>query len=203
MSTRDEKYALDTLGEGSMYQFFLGTSLWDWLIVLATMDVQMWPLFAALKMGVECDGKSDLSLQGWISFGILMVAHLSKDIISGIKLLLLSGKQRYTHNKRARLFVGGLFLFSITAFTLYVSALYNMTIATSIIESSMIILFIMDVDELIYEFLVVCNPAWVESLGPQQEGSHDEASFEHELESLKGMVKRLSSDFKELKDENK
>ncbi|KAL7549178.1 hypothetical protein ACHAWF_012449, partial [Thalassiosira exigua] len=217
MSTRDEEYALDTLGEGSLYQFFLGTSLWGWLIVLATMGVQMWLLFVFVE-GAEIDVTDDKvdfvysyqcprdGVQGWISFGILMAAHLSKDIISGIKLLLFSRKQRHTHNKRARLFVSGLLLFLITAFTLYVSTLYNMAIATSntqMIVNSVIILFIMDVDELIYEILVVCNPAWVKSLGPQQEGSRGDASLEGEIQSLKELVQKLSSDVNNLQNENK
>ena len=41
----DQKYRLDTLGLNSVYQFFLGTSLCGWVIVLATIAIQFWLLF--------------------------------------------------------------------------------------------------------------------------------------------------------------
>mmetsp|Transcript_34458 Transcript_34458/g.60582 ORF Transcript_34458/g.60582 Transcript_34458/m.60582 type:complete len:182 (+) Transcript_34458:5970-6515(+) len=113
-----------------------------------------------------------------------MVAHLLKDIINGSRMVVLSGKERHDIPTRIRLFFGGTLLGAVSIFTFYVSSLYNGVIATSnteIILNSVVILFICDVDELIYDILIVINSGWVKRMTHQgQEASvtepngHDE-----------------------------
>ena len=192
---RDEKFALDILGQGSVYQFFLGTSIVGWIIVLAILSCQIGMLFIFVR-GAEidlsddnvdliyswkctrdqsdCRDTSDLDWRGWLAFGILMAAHLMKDLINGSRMVILSAKQRHTHRDRMRYFVGGTLLITVTSFVLYVSTIYNAAIATSntaIIENSVIILFIMDVDELFYGILVIINSGWVKSMSLQKDDS--------------------------------
>ena len=62
---------------------------------------------------------------GWLAFAILMAAHLLKDLISGTKLLMWSGKRRYFTRTRLWLFFGGWLLNNVTAFSLFVSTIYN------------------------------------------------------------------------------
>ena len=56
--SRDDKYALSSLGAGSVYQFFLGTSIPGWIIVLLTLAVQMGMLFIFVD-GAEIDLSKD------------------------------------------------------------------------------------------------------------------------------------------------
>ena len=67
-------------------------------------------------------------------------------------------------------------------------------------RDSVIILFIMDVDELFYDILKVCNPDWVET---ETLSSKHEASLEGEMKSLKELVQKLSSDVNNMQNENK
>ena len=62
-------------------------------------------------------------------FGVLMAAHCLKDLINGIKLLVLSGKRRHGRNSRMRFFVAGLCLTFVSLFTVYASTVYNNAIA--------------------------------------------------------------------------
>ena len=164
---RDNKYALDGFGEDSVYQFLLGTSKMGWTVVLAVIGVQIWMLFVFVQ-GAEidwtddksdfvytwqcprdqdgCENKSDLTLQGWAVFAILMIAYLLKDIISGTKLIVLSAKERHDSHKRMRFFFGGWLLTTVTFFT-------------EIIMNSVVILFICDIDECLYDILMIINPS--------------------------------------------
>ena len=147
---RDEKYALESLGDGSVYQFF--TPGRGWAIVLLTLATQLGMLFIFVEAAeidlsddnvdliyswkcnrdqIDCRDTSDLDWRGWTVFGILMATHLLVDIINGVKLVILSAKQRHDWNTRTRYFIGGTLMVNITAFTLYVSTIYNAAIATS------------------------------------------------------------------------
>jgi hypothetical protein len=152
LTERDHKYALENLGEDSVYRFFLGTSKWGWSIVIATMITQIAILsifvggskrdFSDSKVDMEytwkctrdrdeCFDTSDLDWKGWLAFVVLMAAHMLKDGINGLKMIKHSGKQRLGSHVRIRLFIGGTLVTIITAFTTYVSTMYNMAIATS------------------------------------------------------------------------
>jgi hypothetical protein len=152
VTSRDKKYALNTLGASSVYQFFLGTSIYGWAIVLLTLAAQVGMLFVFVNGAEidlsddnvdliyswkcsrdqdECRDTSDLNWKGWTVFGVLMATHLLKDLINGIKMIVLSAKERHETNTRARYFVGGTLMATVTSFTLYVSTIYNAAIATS------------------------------------------------------------------------
>ncbi|KAL7554398.1 hypothetical protein ACHAWF_017845, partial [Thalassiosira exigua] len=185
---KDKKYALETMGDDSVYQFFLGKSITGWIIVLATMACQIGMLFVFVEGSEvnladdrvdlvytykcprdqeECDNTSDLTWRGWLVFAILMVAHLAKDVINGTKMIILSAKARHSAWQRARFFTGGTLLVAVTAFTLYVSTIYNGAIATSnteIVMNSVVILFIDDMDEMLLEIMMVLNPRWVDMM---------------------------------------
>mmetsp|Transcript_10296 Transcript_10296/g.22342 ORF Transcript_10296/g.22342 Transcript_10296/m.22342 type:complete len:1541 (-) Transcript_10296:66-4688(-) len=184
----DKKYALETMGNISVYKFLLTTSWVGWTIVLATMGAQIWMLFLFVKGSeidlneenidlvyswkcprdkLECKDTADDGWQGWVLFSILVIAHLLKDLISGTKLLILSAKRRHSMLTRARHFAGGWLLFSVTAFAMFVTFLYNRAIATSnteLIMNAVIILFICDLDEMFYEIIMVINPIWVDKI---------------------------------------
>merc|ERR1719293_508889 len=87
-----------------------------------------------------------------------------KDIVCGVKMIILSGKKRHSPSARTRFFFGGVLLCVITLYILYVSAIYNRAIATSdtaIIYNAVIILFIMEIDEKIFAAIHVINNGWI------------------------------------------
>ena len=152
LTERDHKYALENLGEDSVYPFFLGTSQWGWFIVAATIITQIFLLYVfgegskrdpsdgkvdmvytwkCTRDQETCFDTNDLNELGWFAFIILMAAHLLKDGISGLKMIKYSAKTRLGRFVRIRLFIGGTILTLITAFTVYVSSIYNKAIATS------------------------------------------------------------------------
>lgn len=200
----DRKYALGTVGDDSVYSFLLGTTFIGWLIVLITICSQMWMLFVFVQGSEidlsddqsdlaytlkcprdddECRDSSDLDWRGWTVYAILMSANLLKDAINGAKLIVLSAKRRHSSNTKARLFFGGTLLTSVTSFTFYVSTIYNAAIATSnteIIMNSVVILFITDVDELVYDILTVINPDWVETMSPEVKEESEDKPVSHE-----------------------
>ena len=50
LSIRDQMYALDAVGDDSVYQFLLGKSRIGWMIALVTMGAQIWILFVFVKV---------------------------------------------------------------------------------------------------------------------------------------------------------
>ena len=154
---RDQQHAFENLGEDSVYQFFLGTSRLGWFVVVATVVVQLSivSIFVGGSRRDLSDSNSDmvytwkctrdqetcfstegLDWRGWFAFVVLMVAHLLKDGINGLKMIKHSTKQRLGRNVRIRLLIGGTILSLVTAFTAYASIMYNMAIATSELFSS-------------------------------------------------------------------
>ncbi len=113
---RDQQHALENLGEDSVYRSFVGTSKWGWFLVLSTIVIQIsiLSIFACgskrdlsdAKVDVVytwqcthdqemCFDTSELDWKGWFAFVILMVAHLLKDGINGLKMIKHSIKQRH------------------------------------------------------------------------------------------------------------
>jgi hypothetical protein len=79
--------------------------------------------------------------------------------------------------------VGGACLVIITVFTAYSSAVYNIAIArsnTDIVVNSVIILFIIDIDEQFYRVIFTVTPKWLEKLKEEQACNlrQEEARFE-------------------------
>ena len=86
-----------------------------------------------------CFSTNDLNWQGWFAFVVLMMAHLLKDGLNGLKMIKHSTKRRLGRYVKIRLFIGGTIMTLITAFTTYVSTMYNLAIATSELSSRNII----------------------------------------------------------------
>jgi len=218
---RDKKYALETVGLDSVYMFFVTNSIWGWLVALATMAVQLGILFIFLE-GAEFDLSDDLSdwvytwkcprdrdsckdttsvsWRGWLCFAILMAAHLLKDLVNGTKLLVLSGKQRHSVRSRIRFFCGGMFLLTISLFTIFVTTVYNMAIATSntaLIENSVIVLFITDLDEMLYGAMLAINRRWV-TVKTTEEDRQQQNSEDGRLKIVTAENEEIKADMKEI-----
>eukprot|EP00985_Skeletonema_marinoi_P004628 scaffold2009_cov156-Skeletonema_marinoi.AAC.7 len=180
----DDTYALSRIGKESVYSYFVTDKPIGWLAAFATLAIQV-AILAFFVMASEanlqedtidiqftwkcprdsdvCKDKADLTKAGWIIFSLLMMAFLAKDMINGCKLIYHSSKVRHTLGARIRYFIAGMGLCSITLFALYVSTVYNKAIATSntaIIANSVIVLFIMEIDEYTFAALEASNKKW-------------------------------------------
>lgn len=191
MKEEDKKYALDAIGNGSVYCFFLSRSWIAWIFAVVVMGIQTWILSLFVKAAeidftddssvfvyswrcprnsLECDNTADDDFTGWAIFAILMVSHLMKDFINGTKLLVLCAKRRHSVFAKIRFFFGGLCLVMITAYTAYASTIYNMAIArsnTDIVVNSVVTLFITHIDEQFYLLFLAALPSWVKELRRQ------------------------------------
>ena len=214
MRVLDTKYAIETVGVGSVYSFLMSSSVGGWVIALVTIGLQtymLWPFILAADFdlandnsdlvytwkcnrdSIICEDKNDLSTYGWVVFGVLMAAFLFKDIFSGAKMIVLAGKRRHSTRRRVKFFIGGTCLVSITLFILYVSAIYNKTIATSntdLIINSVAILFIMEIDERVYELIENTNfvrmkiRKGIDDIDSNESGGTDEKQDDSDMESL-------------------
>merc|ERR1711957_575590 len=189
----DEKYAMkQMLGEGSVYGFFLTNSRVAWVIALVTIALQILMLVPFIE-GAEFDLSQTVDLQyrwkcnpsdeicedtdsvtpmGWVIFGVLMVIYLTKDFISGLKMVILSGKRRHKHSLRARYFFGGVILLCITSYILYASAIYIKATATSdteLVIDAVVILFIMEADNELFTGIDTNCSGWIDKITKRTE----------------------------------
>lgn len=187
-----------------LWEFVKGSEV-VWLLLPHLRSSDKVDLVYIYKCSIDsdaCRNTADLTWQGWAAFGILMVSHLLKDIICGIRLVVLSGKERHKFWLRVKYFFGGVLLVVVSLFTCYVSTIYNSAIATSessrrafraeyrskphesifhlchlfslslpprpenteIIVNSVVILFITDIDEKLYDILIVINEDWLKGM---------------------------------------
>ena len=140
-----------------MYQFFAGKSLSGWCIVIFTVGVQFWLLSFFVK-GSEIDLSDDkvdvvytwkcprdyeecfstkaLDAPGWIGFAVLVGAHVLADVINSGRMIVLSAKERHSFYFRARFFIGGTTLCSVSLFTFFVSTLMISSTTSSLSPTS-------------------------------------------------------------------
>jgi len=120
------------------------------------------------------------------------------DIISGLRLIVLSGKSRHRKLRRLRFFVGGFCLLFLSAFTVFATAVYNVAIArsnTEILINVVIILFISEIDEQFFRGIQAASPRWVENLRWKKNNKDDDVQDRlHELDArLRNAEQRVVS----------
>merc|ERR1711957_284404 len=228
MANADETYAMKHFGEGSVYSFFLGDSVCGWLVALLTVAVQVLMLTPYIEMAEfnlseetdvkytwkcnrsenACEDTDDVTLRGWVIFVILMVVFLAKDLICGLKMVNLSGKRRHGHSLRARFFSGGVILCCTTMYIIYASAIYinaTATTNTELATDAVIIIFITEIDEKIFELIEAHAPSWLNEMRGKigdKEGKEEQEEDEGENEEEEE-VKKNSLSKEENKEEEK
>ena len=111
-------------------------------------------------------------------------------------MIVLSSKTRHSGH-RLRFFFGGLVLIVVSGLTLFVSVIYNGVIATSnseLILNAVIILFLTDLDELVYDIVLTINPHWA-----SEEEEDTDASNETQM---KAKLKRVENKNSEIERKN-
>ena len=187
----DTNYVLHVTGPRSVYQFCLSKRWAAWVLVLVSVACQLvllscfaqkarvdWTpdddaLVYARKCQPGCAAAISVDGYGWFAFTILMMVHLLKDVINGIKTTVFSVERRHAWDQKARLFVAGLLMNSAALFVLYVTTMvYNLTATTSnaqIIGSSVVILFVSNVDQYLYGILTIVHQGCAERLTEDNE----------------------------------
>ena len=87
-------------------------------------------------------------------------------------MITLSGKSRHDVSQRIRFFVGGTLLSCVSVYIFYASTIYNISIATTnteLIYNAVIILFIMEMDERVFETIDAVNQRWVDKVTKRKE----------------------------------
>ena len=173
-------------GEESVYSFVLTNSWTGWLVALGTITIQV-AIFALFlnasifdnelsdwvyswrcpKNSEDCNDERHVGLYGWAMWGLLVFTSVLEDIANGIKLLSLAASRRSIH-----CLCGSVVISAMTGLAVYTSATYNRAIAmssTELIVNAVILLFVNDIDDQIYNAVRVINPKWVDRLGKQAE----------------------------------
>eukprot|EP00957_Ditylum_brightwellii_P207358 15352612-Ditylum_brightwellii.AAC.1 len=182
-STTNEIHAI---GKDSVYTFFLSSSFTAWATAIAVLATQTlcFVFFinaASLEFGEEniwsysfscprdnlgCRRNSDVSAVGWIFFGLFGFIHLTCDMLNGLKLVW--GASAHGFSKRGfHIFIGGCFLFTITAIALYATVVYNVATSRSDVEmifNTVTLLFVNELDEKMFISLQVISAEWLEKI---------------------------------------
>mmetsp|Transcript_3099 Transcript_3099/g.5688 ORF Transcript_3099/g.5688 Transcript_3099/m.5688 type:complete len:2005 (+) Transcript_3099:213-6227(+) len=206
-----EEYALESIGEDSVYSYIFSKNKFSWLITLFVVVLQTVSLlyfidaamrdteneasdwiysFKCPRDNLECLNENDVSPLGWVIFTFLMLAHLSRDLINGLKLTVLCGKLRHERSAMIKYFSGGLILLWISSLAILSSFLYNLAIGrseTQLIENAVIVLFVCDVDEF--------SHMAVRAAQSLRTGTRE---FVDEIATLSCAVEKMSADFTKL-----
>eukprot|EP00594_Rhizosolenia_setigera_P004607 CAMPEP_0178953062 /NCGR_PEP_ID=MMETSP0789-20121207/8204_1 /TAXON_ID=3005 /ORGANISM="Rhizosolenia setigera, Strain CCMP 1694" /LENGTH=197 /DNA_ID=CAMNT_0020634267 /DNA_START=751 /DNA_END=1344 /DNA_ORIENTATION=+ len=111
---------------------------------------------------LDCENSNKVSDYGKFVFGLILTIWLLKDIVSSIKLMLVSFQHR-----NIDFFFAGASVFTVTMLSLWSSIVYIIAIAvknTDLIKDAVVLLFVIEIDERIYELVENINPEWVDDI---------------------------------------
>lgn len=171
--------ARELCGADSAYSFFLAKRklAWFWGFVSVVIQILLFLLFLkassfkqdfndwqySMRCPAEmmgCNDEKHISTSGWVMFYVFMALNLLPDTLSGIRLIYLAVKK-----SSIRCLVSGLCLLSVTIFAVATSSFYNNAIAqtdTEVLANAVILLFINEVDELLFELLTYTSSGWID-----------------------------------------
>eukprot|EP00594_Rhizosolenia_setigera_P014592 CAMPEP_0178954346 /NCGR_PEP_ID=MMETSP0789-20121207/8934_1 /TAXON_ID=3005 /ORGANISM="Rhizosolenia setigera, Strain CCMP 1694" /LENGTH=187 /DNA_ID=CAMNT_0020635727 /DNA_START=383 /DNA_END=946 /DNA_ORIENTATION=- len=108
---------------------------------------------------LECEDTESRSIFGYSILGLLLSAWLLKNIVGGFKLFLLS-----LWHKNIDFFFTSSVVIVVTLFSALTSIYYNLAIATKdtgIITNAVVLLFVNEIDERLYQLAEACDINWV------------------------------------------
>eukprot|EP00984_Skeletonema_dohrnii_P001022 scaffold323_cov74-Skeletonema_dohrnii-CCMP3373.AAC.6 len=150
MRLKDDIYALSAIGNDSVYKYFVGDNIFGWIAALSTIGVQIWILTVFIKA-------SEVNLQ---------------DDKIDIQFTWKCPRDTDTCENKGDLDGTGWAIFCPNVDIIgcrgfgplsVVSIIYNKALATSnsdIVVNSVVILFIMEIDEKIFGLLAAINEKW-------------------------------------------
>lgn len=115
-----------------------------------------------LSTSLECTDSNQITYYGYAIFSTVLAVWLLRDVVSCIKLLLLALEKKNIDF----LFTSG-FVFVITVLSAWTSIYYNSAIATKnteLIVNTVILLFVVELDEKLYELAETINESLVSGI---------------------------------------
>jgi len=145
-----------------LYLFPISVQGFVFNIYVGSAPEQEWKkYFKCLANKVECIDLSNISIGAWILWVIVVITFLGSDIV--ISYLQI---RKSVAKKNFRLFLSGFILFFLSAFAFYANLLYNIIVCDKdmdLLSNTVILLFIIDVDEKFMIFLHYLAPDWISS----------------------------------------
>jgi len=171
---------IKTFQEISVYKFLLSRNKAAFIIAMFSIMIQLWIIYNFLSAsdytskisdwvyelecppGEECESNIRIEWHVWILFAIIVGLFLSIDFVDGWRMMCLGFKDWDWRN-----FFAGFVVFTVTLLSFVSSCLYNYATAmssTDILINSVVIIFLTDLDEKLYQTLKHCYPRWVDNL---------------------------------------
>jgi len=166
---------------GSVYKFFLSDSIAAMIVALVPVPIQL--ILLSIFLGPSdftlsrtdwqyymdcpsnstvCENRKYITLQAWIAFGCTLFFYLSKDTLESCKIIFKS-----VHMKCWEGGVIGVIVMYVTLCSVIISVLYSSSTSissTEIMKDAIVLLFLTDIDERFYDFLLILCPSWVNTL---------------------------------------
>jgi len=173
--------ALMLISDKSVYHFLLIDNKTEWYVAVVCGIFQTATLFLFVRSAdmmnetsdreykmlcpansLECEDLNNVSPYGIFIFGLILTIWLLRDIIGSVKLMLVSFKKRNIDF----FFTSGV-VFSVTMLSLWTSIIYIDAIAaknTDMIKDAVVLLFVLEIDERIFQLAESVNPDWVHAI---------------------------------------
>lgn len=225
---RKEKHrAAEIIGKDTVYKYFIEDGRRAWFLSFASVGIQLWMCFVFItgseydfrkdtsdlvytwqcpRDQVDCTDSNGRDWMGWVPFCVLMATYLLKNIINGTKLVVIAIQGKSPLHQRVKFLFCGLCFIVAASFTLFASTIYNQAIATTnteLIANAVIILFITDIDEMLFDLLTVINPRWSKVQIEQDSDARREVKEDCEEEEEGDVTERLRKEMKSLFEDEK
>jgi len=190
------------IGEESVYILFLTNTRSAWGLAFICSLFQIGILFLFLEAvniqkegndweytlecppyDLKCEDEKVISFYGFVLFYIVMGAWVLKDVVASSKLFVLSIKCRSWDY-----LFSSVVLFGITFLIIWTSVHYNKAIATTsteLIVNAVILLFVTDLDEKLFELAFLMNPDWVNKMVAEAHHTTNERAGKGMLSTLR------------------
>lgn len=118
---------------------------------------------------LECEDSKHTTAYGFFIFILILVIWLLRDIISSVKLLLCS-----LEKKNIDFFFASGLLFVVTTLSLWTSVTYIIAIVTKntdLIKDAVVLLFVIEIDERLFQLVESIEPEWVRKIDENMRNS--------------------------------
>jgi len=181
--------ALLLISDKSVYHFLLAKNRAEWFVAVCCVVFQAATLFLFVQSAdianensdreysiscppnsLECEDSNSVTDYGLFIFGLILAVWLFKDIVGSVKLMLVSFQK-----KSIDFFFASALIFTVTMLSLWTSVIYIIAIAaknTDMIKDAVILLFVVEIDERIFELVKIMNPEWVSNIDNNMRNSY-------------------------------
>lgn len=195
------------INEKSVYHFFLTKNKTGWHIAFACLIIQISTLFLFVGEAVsydmmcqphsleclEAETSAKITPYGFFLFAWILVVWLLRDFIGSIKLMLLSLEMKNIDY----MFASGMILL-VTVLSTWTSVYYNLVTVrmdTELIVNTVILLFILEEDERLYQLISSVNPSFVIDV---EKDMRESANFNGDDLIVSSWIKKFSERFRKI-----